>query len=95
MALEKVARNIPASLWNEASEKLVDIVLNSPNASKMPSDLAKTILYYWQRDQLVTEVGLHRLLEASMILEPEKTISLMEELGLPEIVAMLKETSNQ
>lgn len=93
MALEKIARKIPASLWNEASEKLVDIVLNSPNASKMPSDLAKTILYYWQRDQLATEIGLQRLLEASMILEPEKTVSLMEELGLTEIVAMLRETS--
>ncbi|MGQ9624766.1 MAG: hypothetical protein ACUVT9_05285 [Candidatus Bathycorpusculaceae bacterium] len=92
MSLEKIARNIPASLWNEASEKLVDMVLNSQNASKMPSDLAKTILYYWQRDQLATEVGLQRLLEASMMLEPEKTISLMEELGLPQIVAMLKET---
>ena len=92
MAMEKIARGIPASLWNIASEKLIDITLNSPNASKMPSDLAKTILYYWQRDQLATEVGLHRLLEASMILEPEKTISLMEELGLPEIVVMLKET---
>ncbi|MGQ9641661.1 MAG: hypothetical protein ACUVUF_06010 [Candidatus Bathycorpusculaceae bacterium] len=92
MSLEKIARNIPASLWNEASEKLVDMVLNSQNASKMPSDLAKTILYYWQRDQLATEVGLQRLLEASMMLEPEKTISLMEELGLPQIAAMLKET---
>ena len=93
MAVEKIARKVPASLWNVASEKLVDIALNSPNASKMPSDLAKTILYYWQRDQLATEVGLQRLLEASMILEPNKTISLMEELGLSEIVVMLKETS--
>ncbi len=92
MALEKIARKIPASLWNVASEKLVDVTLNSQNASKMPSDLAKTILYYWQRDQLATEVGLHRLLEASMILEPDKTISLMEELGLSEVVVMLKET---
>lgn len=92
MALEKIARKIPASLWNMASEKLIDLVLNSPNASKMPSDLAKTILYYWQRDQLATEIGLYRVLEASMILEPEKTISLMEELGLPAIVVMLKET---
>ena len=92
MTLEKIARKIPASLWNMASEKLIDLVLNSPNASRMPSDLAKTILYYWQRDQLVTEVGLYRVLEASMILEPEKTISLMEELGLPAIVVMLKET---
>jgi hypothetical protein len=92
MALERIARKIPASLWNVASEKLIDLVLNSPNASKMPSDLAKTILYYWQRDQLATEIGLYRILEASMILEPEKTISLMEELGLPAIVVMLKET---
>lgn len=92
MALEKIARKIPASLWNVASEKLIDLVLNSPNASKMPSDLAKTILYYWQRDQLATEVGLYRVLEASMILEPEKTLVLMEELGMPAIVVMLKET---
>jgi len=92
MALERVARKIPAALWNVASEKLIDLVLNSPNASKMPSDLAKTILYYWQRDQLATEVGLQRVLEASMILEPEKTITLMEELGLPAIVVMLRET---
>ena len=92
MALEKIARNIPASLWNVASEKLIDLVLNSPNAGKMPSDLAKTILYYWQRDQLATEVGLQRVLEASMILEPDKTITLMEELGLPTLVVMLRET---
>lgn len=94
MAMEKIARKIPLSLWNEASEKLIDAILNSPNAGKMPSDLAKTILYYWQRDQLATEVGLQRLLEASMILDPEKAISLMEELGLPEIVVMLKETQS-
>jgi len=92
MDTEKIARKIPASLWDVVSEKLVDITLKSSNASKMPSGLAKTILYYWQRDQLATEVGLQRLLEASMILEPEKAISLLEELGLPEIVVMLKET---
>lgn len=92
MAMEKIARKIPASLWDVASERLIDIVLNSSNARKMPSDLAKTILYYWQRDQLASEVGLQRLLEASMILEPEKAISLMEELGLSEIVVMLRET---
>lgn len=93
MAEEKIARKIPASLWSVVSERLIDIVLNSSNASRMPSDLAKTILYYWQRDQLATEVGLQRLLEASMLLESEKVIGLMEELGLSEIVAMLRETA--
>lgn len=91
MALERIARKIPTSLWTTASEKLIDIVLNSSNAEKMPSDLAKTILYYWQRDQLATEVGLQRLLEATMILEPAKTIETIESLGLPELVIMLKE----
>ncbi len=90
MAVEKIARKIPSSLWTEASEKLIDITLNSPNAAKMPSELAKTILYYWQRDQLASEIGLQRLIEASMILEPDKTLSLMGELGLPDLVVMLK-----
>lgn len=92
MTMEKIVHRIPASLRSPASEKLIDIILNSSNARKMPSSLAKTILYYWQRDQIATAVGLERLLEASMILEPEKAISLMEELGLPEIVALLKKT---
>ena len=91
MALERIARKVPTSLWAILSEELVDITLNSSNAEKLPSDLAKTILYYWQRDQLATEVGLQRLLEAAMLLEPEKTIELMDSLGMPELVIMLKE----
>lgn len=91
MAVEKIARKIPESLWEVASERLIDIILNSPNAGKMPSSLAKTILYYWQRDQLTTEVGLERLIEAALIIEPEKTVRLMEDLGLPEVVVMMRE----
>ena len=92
MAIEKIARKIPRSLWKDASEKLIDLILESSNASKMPSNLAKTILYYWQRDQLATEIGLQRLLEASINLEPEKTINTLDELGLTELVITLKET---
>ncbi len=90
MALEKIVRKIPSSSWEVASEKLIDIVLNSPNANKMPSGLAKTILYYWQRDQLATEVGLQRLLEASMAIDPEKTIDVLRELGFQEVVTVLE-----
>ena len=92
LAMEKIVRKIPASLWSVASDKLVDLVLNSANGERMPSDLAKTILFYWQRDQLATEVGLQRVIEAAMILEPEKTIGVIDELGLHELVIMLKET---
>jgi len=90
MGVEEAVRNIPASLWKTASERMIDMILNSSNADNMPSDLAKTILYYWQRDQLATEVGLQRLLEAAMRLEPEKAITLMEELGLQEAVVTLR-----
>jgi len=91
VALERIARKVPTSLWTILSEELIDITLNSSNAEKLPSDLAKTILYYWQRDQLATEVGLQRLLEAAMLLEAEKTIELIDSLGMPELVIMLKE----
>jgi len=92
LAMEKIVKRIPTSLWSVASEKLVDLVLNSANGERMPSDLAKTILFYWQRDQLATEIGLQRLMEAAMILEPEKTIGVIDELGLRELVIMLRET---
>jgi len=92
LAMEKIVKKIPTSLWGVASDKLVDLVLNSANGERMPSDLAKTILFYWQRDQLATEIGLQRLMEAAMILEPEKTIGVIDELGLHELVIMLRET---
>lgn len=90
MALEEIVRKIPPSSWEATSEMLIDIVLNSPNANKMPSGLAKTILYYWQRDQLATVVGLQRLLEASMMLDPETTLAAFRELGLQELVTVLE-----
>lgn len=90
MKLEEIVRKVPSTSWDVTSEKLIDIVLNSPNSDKMPSGLAKTILYYWQRDQLATEIGLQRLLEASMIIDPEKTTGVLTELGFQEIVAVLK-----
>lgn len=89
--MEDIVRNIPFSLRGAVSEKLIDIILKSPNANKMPSQLAKAILLYWQIDELATEVGLQHLLEASAILEPEKTVSSIEELGLSEIAVKLKE----
>jgi hypothetical protein len=90
MKLDEMVRKIPSTAWDATSEKLIDIVLNSPNSDKMPSGLAKTILYYWQRDQLATEIGLQRLLEASMVIDSEKTIGVLTELGLQEIVAVIK-----
>jgi hypothetical protein len=89
MKLEKIVERIPSSSWEAISEKLIDIVLNSSNSNKMPSGLAKTILYYWQRDQLTTKIGIQRLLEASTLIDPEETVEVLKELGLQEVIAVI------
>jgi len=76
---------LPKSQLEEASVKLIDLTLNSKNAKKISSKLAKNILYLWQRDQLDTPKGVESLLEAAAIVEPEKTSTyLREELGMQE-----------
>ncbi len=90
MTFKDIVSKIPSSTWEVTSERLIDIVLNSKNAKKMPSGLAKTILYYWQRDQLASEIGLQRLLEASMHIDPDKTAETLKELGLQELTVLLE-----
>ncbi|MFQ6067944.1 MAG: hypothetical protein ACE5KD_00210 [Candidatus Bathyarchaeia archaeon] len=89
--MEKIVKKIPSNLWNKLSEKLVDILLKSSNEEKMSSELAKTILRLWQKNELDTEDGLQCLFQASMMLEREKTIELAAKMGLTEITAILRE----
>lgn len=92
MTMKTIVPDIPPSMWNEVAEKLIDIILKTKNAKKMPSHLAKTILHFWQKDQVGTEVGLQRLLEATILLEPERTVDLMKEIGLSKnVLETLKE----
>ncbi len=91
MSIEEIVKQIPTSMGGNVFESLIDVVLNSPNGEKIPSNLAKNLLYYWQRDQLATEIGLQRLLEAAMMMEPDKTVNVLGELGLQEIAAAAKE----
>lgn len=83
--LEKIISKIPQSLVSEASDRLANLILNSKNAKKIPNRLAKNILYDWQKDRYETSEGLERLLEAAIIVEPEKTFTfLQEEMEIPE-----------
>ena len=85
--LHNIISKVPQSLVSKASDRLANLVLNSKNAKKIPNRLAKNILYDWQRDQHETSDGLERLLEAALIVEPEKTFTfLQEEMEIPEEV---------
>lgn len=90
MSIEEIVESIPTSSWEAVSERFIDVILNSPKANKMPSGLARTILYYWQRDQLATKIGIQRLLEAAMAIDPEVTYTILGELGLQEVATVLK-----
>ena len=92
MEFTNIAKMIPLSVREVAVEQLTDLVLNSKNADNMPSGLAKIILYYWQRDLLTSDVGIERLIEAAVLLEPNATYQILgQELGLQEVAIMLKE----
>ncbi|MGQ9469735.1 MAG: hypothetical protein ACUVTD_07970 [Nitrososphaerales archaeon] len=79
---DKIVKRIPQNSLEKVSEELVRILLGSPSIDKMPERLAKTILYYWQSDQLSSPIGIRVLLEASTTLEEEKTKALLQSLGV-------------
>lgn len=90
MDYHKLAELIPREKRKKNADKLVNIVLSSKNDSKMPSDLANTILHQWQQDLLTSEPGLSALLKAAVLLEQEKTLVVLGELELNEIADKIK-----
>jgi len=90
MDYRKLVELIPIANREMLSNKLVDFILTSKNDEKMPSQLANTILHYWQQDVLKSESGLTALLEAALLLEPDKTVSAFGELQMTNIAEQIK-----
>lgn len=90
MDYHKLAELIPIEKRENTADKLVDIILSSKNDNKMPSDLANTILYQWQQNLLTSEPGFSALLKAAVLLEQEKTLTVLGELQLDEIADEIK-----
>ena len=90
MDYRKLVELIPPAKWEPLSNRLVDFILTSKNDEKMPSRLANNILYFWQQDVLESESGLSALLEAAVLLEPEKTFGVLTELELANVTEQLK-----
>jgi len=92
MGHQKIVETVPVEKRGEFSDKLIDLVLTSKNDEKMTVSLANTLLYHWQRNLLVSDSGLAALLEAAVLLEPDKTIEVLEqEFQLVGIVKAVKE----
>lgn len=96
MAYHKIVSIIPIENRAKLSVKLVDIILKSKNDDKMPSSLAKNILHFWRQGPLLREDSLAALLEAAVLLEPEKTIDFLEqELQLVDLTKAVKQISEK
>jgi len=93
MDYRKLIETIPVAKQEPLSNKLIDILLSSKNDEKMPSPLANTILHHWQNDILIGMSGLTALLEAAVLLEPDKTVAAFTELELGSFAEQLKEAA--
>ena len=80
-----MVKSVPRPMREGLSENLMDILLEAKDGGDVPTSLAKTILYYWQRDQLASEAGLTNLLRAVVEANPIQTAAVFDDFGLEEI----------
>jgi hypothetical protein len=92
MDYRKLLEMIPNGKWEIVSDKLIDFILASKNDDKMPGHLANVILSQWQNDTLKSETGITALLRAAVLLEPEKTTTMFNELQMANVAEQIKET---
>lgn len=92
MSYREIVERIPRSMYKMLSERLVDALLESREGDRLPSPLARSILYHWQKDTLESEDGIAVLLEALSRLEPPKAQSILAELGLGELAKSISPT---
>lgn len=90
MEYRELVELIPTDVRNELSESLIDILLEGEQTYDIPPSVAKTILHYWQRNQLGSRAGLTNLLKATYEAAPEITLNIIEGYNLNELKIALK-----
>lgn len=90
MDYPEIVTLIPAEKWGQISDQLINLILASKNEEKMPRQLADTILLHMKKGGSESKSGLAALLEALVLLEPEKAINAFCELHLPTVAEQIK-----
>jgi hypothetical protein len=94
VSYKKIVEMIPVEKREKLSDKLLNYLLKTKKEKKMPSSLAKCFLNQWQKGGFDDAVGLAVLLEATVTVEPEKTIEFVEtEMQVAEVAKALKEAA--
>ena len=92
MSYKKIVKMIPVEKREKLSDKLLNYLLKSKKEKNMPSSLAICFLSQWQMGDFHDEAGLAVLLEATALLELDKTTMFIEQdLQLTKVAQVLKE----
>ena len=95
MDYRKLVETVPIVKREPLLKKLIDLLLSSKNDEKMPGSLANAILHHWQNDVLLNESGLTALLEAAVLLEPQKVVETFTQLEMADFAEELRATVQQ
>ncbi len=87
---ENILKTLPSSSAAPLQKGLVDTILKSKNAQSLPADVAKHLLNLYHGNQLGSQEGLSTLLQASVLIEQEKTAEMLQELGLTDAAAKVR-----
>jgi hypothetical protein len=68
------------------------VILGAKNDQKMPINLAHTILLSMKTGTASTKSGLTSLLEAAVLLDPEKTVAALGELQMLKLAEQIVQT---
>ena len=91
---KKIVKMIPVEKREALSDKLLNYLLKTKNEPKMSSSMANCFLSQWRAGTFEDEVGLAVLLEATALLEPEKTTEFLgKELQLVDVAKAIKEAA--
>ena len=91
---KNIVKMIPVEKRGALSDKLLNYLLKTKKENNLPSSMAKCFLSQWQSGTFDDEVGLAVLLEATAMVELEKTTNFLEQdLQLADVAKAVKEAA--
>jgi len=90
MDYPKLVELVPAEKLGSLSDQLLNFVLTTKNEGKMPTKLANCMLSAMQMGIIKNKSGVSVLMEAALLLEPEKTMTALSEMQMTNLVEEIK-----
>jgi hypothetical protein len=90
MDYPKLVELVPDEKLGPLSDQLLNFILTTKNDGKMPTKLANAMLFKMQHGAIKGKTGVAVLLEAALLLEPEKTMTALGEMQMSTLAEEIK-----